>query len=255
MCWLVVPDCAATKLVEGTSASAPVFAAVVSRLNQAQFAKTGKPLGFLNPLRKLDRAPPCASNQFDASCPLIVAWVMVVVVACSVQDAGGGAGNLHRHHRRRQQGSNDSDSVLLLGWELTASVVVQCTEFKCDGTCEGFVATPGWDPGTACQCSLSSLFTLLPHRCWCVACSGCSDGSGVSELRCDAEICDVVAVTPLSSCRCLDSQVFRAVPSLFAAAGLYVLVGRQLNAFMRLAFRDAIRVRLHVGDHNPAISF
>jgi len=36
--------------VGGTSASAPIFAAIASLLNQASFAKTGKPLGFLNPL-------------------------------------------------------------------------------------------------------------------------------------------------------------------------------------------------------------
>ena len=36
--------------VDGTSCSAPIFAGVVSLLNQASFKKSGKPLGFLNPL-------------------------------------------------------------------------------------------------------------------------------------------------------------------------------------------------------------
>jgi len=35
--------------VGGTSCATPAFAAVASLLNQAQIAKTGKPLGFLNP--------------------------------------------------------------------------------------------------------------------------------------------------------------------------------------------------------------
>jgi len=38
-----------TEAVGGTSASAPIFAAIVTLLNEAQIAKTGKPLGFLNP--------------------------------------------------------------------------------------------------------------------------------------------------------------------------------------------------------------
>jgi tripeptidyl-peptidase-1 len=33
----------------GTSASCPVVAAIFARLNAARFAKSGKPLGFLNP--------------------------------------------------------------------------------------------------------------------------------------------------------------------------------------------------------------
>jgi len=35
--------------VGGTSASSPIFAAVIALLNQASIAKTGQPLGFLNP--------------------------------------------------------------------------------------------------------------------------------------------------------------------------------------------------------------
>jgi tripeptidyl-peptidase-1 len=35
--------------VGGTSCSSPIWAAVIAILNQAQIAKTGKPLGYLNP--------------------------------------------------------------------------------------------------------------------------------------------------------------------------------------------------------------
>jgi tripeptidyl-peptidase-1 len=37
-------------LVDGTSASAPIFASIVALINDRRMAKGGKPLGFLNPL-------------------------------------------------------------------------------------------------------------------------------------------------------------------------------------------------------------
>jgi len=37
-------------LVSGTSAASPAFSGIVSMLNDASIMKTGKPLGFLNPL-------------------------------------------------------------------------------------------------------------------------------------------------------------------------------------------------------------
>jgi len=50
--------------VGGTSCATPAFSAVVSLLNQAQIAKTGKPLGFLNPfLYQMYAAQPNAFND------------------------------------------------------------------------------------------------------------------------------------------------------------------------------------------------
>jgi len=46
---LLIVQGGAPQPVGGTSASAPIFAAVISMLNVAQIEKTGKPLGFLNP--------------------------------------------------------------------------------------------------------------------------------------------------------------------------------------------------------------
>lgn len=46
---LIILDGGAAQAVGGTSASSPIFAAVVALLNVAQIEKTGKPLGFLNP--------------------------------------------------------------------------------------------------------------------------------------------------------------------------------------------------------------
>jgi len=46
---LLVVQGGAAQPVGGTSASAPIFTAVMSLVNVAQIAKTGKPLGFLNP--------------------------------------------------------------------------------------------------------------------------------------------------------------------------------------------------------------
>lgn len=46
-------------LAGGTSASAPTFAGVVAYLNDISYNKTGKPLGFLNPLLyKMQAAEP-----------------------------------------------------------------------------------------------------------------------------------------------------------------------------------------------------
>jgi len=46
---VLIVDGGAAQPVGGTSASSPIFAAVVSLLNVASIQKTGAPLGFLNP--------------------------------------------------------------------------------------------------------------------------------------------------------------------------------------------------------------
>jgi tripeptidyl-peptidase-1 len=80
--------------VGGTSCAAPIFAGVISLLNQAVVAKTGKPLGFLNPF------------LYQAASEHPAAFHDVVT------------------------GDN------------------KCTEEGCSASCQGFLATKGWDPVT-----------------------------------------------------------------------------------------------------------
>ena len=47
---LLIVDGGQSEPVGGTSASSPIFAAIVALLNAASINKSGKPLGFLNPL-------------------------------------------------------------------------------------------------------------------------------------------------------------------------------------------------------------
>lgn len=50
MCLSVYTDGGYEELVSGTSMSTPIFAAIVALLNADYQGRTGKPLGFLNPL-------------------------------------------------------------------------------------------------------------------------------------------------------------------------------------------------------------
>jgi tripeptidyl-peptidase-1 len=47
---VIYNDARAVDLVSGTSAASPAFSGIVSMMNDASLVKTGKPLGFLNPL-------------------------------------------------------------------------------------------------------------------------------------------------------------------------------------------------------------
>jgi len=63
------------KPVDGTSASAPIFAAIVSMLNVASINATGKPLGFLNPfLYKMAVDEPAAFHDITVGDNICTAY-------------------------------------------------------------------------------------------------------------------------------------------------------------------------------------
>ena len=117
----------------GTSASAPIFAAVVAAVNDARLAAGKSPVGFINPALRL---PPSLSLCPSRSPSSLCRWLA---------------------HRARVQLYSDAFAGAFKD-------VVSGTNPGCQT--EGFVAAPGWDPvgglGTPNFEALRAAFLALP---------------------------------------------------------------------------------------------
>ena len=104
----------------GTSMSSPIFAAVASLLNQIALSKTGKPLGYLNPLLSAPHAQPAHPHhhhyqQQHRTCtvqrPHRLLCLTLCRVALQISDGNRGTRCLPRHRRGRQHLSRGSASL------------------------------------------------------------------------------------------------------------------------------------------------